>query len=183
MPHGQPLSFFSVCSLMCFRTCCLSNANEQNPKANQRDAEPAPGLDALAKQEFAAKRAQNVAESRYGHDEADVFPGKQHQQREERNRHQGKAEPHPAAAEGAQDHAQQMVRIETLHLADALHCMRDGQLAACSAENHDEKKCGVAPGHLSSVVRGEVPPTSSTPMQITSTPIHRIHGTTSPRSR
>src|SRR5258708_35772841 len=90
---------------------------------------------------------------------------------------EGEASPEPAVGHPPPQELKQRSRPQSCWFAGGLHAMSDGDLAASAAENQNRKRKNDARHATASlataVVRGFVCPTSSTPVQIKTTPIQR----------
>src|SRR5262249_31235872 len=129
---------------------------------------------------FCAECADHVGQGGRRNHEADGLPGKQNEQCVKRKRHQRNANPEPSIAHGPAQKLENFFRSQALWLARGLHAIghRNFATGAAGKEKRKQKECGghattFCWGTTTSVVRGFVWPTSSTPMQIRTTPTQR----------
>src|SRR5690348_6960241 len=167
-------------------------SDQSDSDADQKHAEPAGERNVFAQDVLRSEGADNVAQGRSGNDEADRLPGKQNQQRVERQGHQRNSQPEPAVANGPAQENEQFPGPKAGGLARALHAVGNGNLTAGTAANKNRKQ-GEGGGHIAtssgsgsgsgsgtgggkdifSVVRGLVCPTQRTPTQMRTTPVQR----------
>src|SRR6266478_1819587 len=166
-----------------FSTC----GDKRDSRANQYHPDPAGRAYILAQNIFRAQGAHYIAQRRSWNHEADRLPGEQHQQRIEGECHQRHARPEPAVTQRAPKEGQQFSWAQARRLPGSLHPEGYGDFAARSAEDqHPQKQRHTNHAATSrtatSVVRGRVWLTSSTPTQIRMTPTHRRGDTASCRN-
>src|SRR4029077_14093747 len=166
-----------------FSTC----GNKRHSRTHKHDAGPAGRTHIFAQNVFCSERANHVTECRSRNHETDGLPGKQHQQRIERERQQGHSGPQPSALYRTPKEGRKLSRTQARRISGRFHSVRERNLSPGAAQDlHAQQKrhahhAAASRRTATSVVRGRVWPTSNTPTQIRRTPAQRRGDTVSCR--
>src|SRR5579859_1058382 len=164
-----------------FSTC----GNKRHSRTHKHDAGPAGQAHIFAQNVFCAERADHVAERGSRNHETDRLPGKQHQQRIERERQQRHSRPQPSALHRAPKEGRKFSRTQARRLPSRFHSVRERNLSAGATQDLQAEQerhahhAATSRRIATSVVRGRVCPTSKTPTQMRRTPTQRRSDTVS----